>query len=78
MFSLARSFEASGRAVLAISLLLVCQFMLLATSNFVPTIHFGMLTAIGLLAGQMMELFMLPALLVMWGKLGFRNPMLRV
>ena len=78
VFSLARSFEASGRAVLAISLLLVCQFMLLATSNFVPTIHFGMLTAIGLLAGQLMELFMLPALLVMWGRLGFRHPMLRV
>ena len=68
VFSVVRSFEASGRAVVATSLLLVSQFMLLATSSFVPTAHFGMLTAVGLLAGQLMELLLLPALLVLWSR----------
>ncbi|MCM8567011.1 efflux RND transporter permease subunit [Thauera linaloolentis] len=69
VFAVARSFEASGRAVMAVSLLLVSQFLLLSTSDFVPTANFGMLTAIGLLSGQMLELLLLPALLVLWSKL---------
>lgn len=68
VFSVARSFEASGRAVVATSLLLVSQFLLLASSSFVPTAHFGVLTAVGLLAGQLMELILLPALLVLWSR----------
>ena len=68
VFSVARSFEASGRAVVATSLLLVSQFLLLATSSFVPTAHFGVLTAVGLLSGQLMELILLPALLVLWSR----------
>lgn len=72
-FSLARSFEASGRAVVAISLLLVAQFLLLVTSRFQPTSHFGLLTSSGLLAGQLMELLILPALIVLWGKLKMRH-----
>lgn len=68
VFSIARSFEASGRAVVATSLLLVSQFLLLATSSFVPTAHFGVLTAVGLLSGQLMELILLPALLVLWSR----------
>ncbi|QDF98576.1 RND transporter [Azoarcus sp. DD4] len=66
VFAIARSFEASGRAVVAISLLLVSQFLVLGTSSFVPSSHFGLLTATGLLAGQLMELLLLPALLVLW------------
>jgi len=68
VFAVARSFEASGRAVVAVSLLLVSQFLLLSTSDFVPTSNFGVLTAIGLLSGQLMELLLLPALLVLWSK----------
>jgi predicted RND superfamily exporter protein len=68
VFSLARSFEASGRAVVAISLLLVAQFLLLVGSDFEPTSHFGLLTATGLLAGQVFELLLLPALIVLWSK----------
>lgn len=73
VFSLARSFEASGRAVVAISLLLVAQFLLLAGSHFQPTAHFGLLTATGLLAGQVFELLLLPALVVLWSRLGIRK-----
>jgi hypothetical protein len=69
VFSLARSFEASGRAVVAISLLLVAQFLLLVGSDFQPSAHFGLLTATGLLAGQVFELLLLPALIVLWSKL---------
>lgn len=64
VFAIARSFESSGRAVLAISLLLVAQFGLLASSAFIPTANFGLMTAVGLLAGQVFELLLLPALLL--------------
>lgn len=66
VFALGRSFEASGRAVLAISVLLVAQFTLLMGSKFQPTENFGLLSASGLLAGELFELLLLPALLIMW------------
>ena len=78
VYSIARSVQASGKAVLATSLLLVSQFLLLSTSNFVPTSNFGLLTAAGLVAGQLLELVLLPALLVLWSRLNFRHPWLRV
>ena len=65
VFAIARSFESSGRAVLATSLLLIAQFGLLSTSDFVPTANFGLMTAVGLAAGQAFELLLLPALLLM-------------
>lgn len=78
VFSLARSFEASGRAVVAISLLLVAQFLLLVSSSFQPTSHFGLLTSTGLLAGQILELLMLPALIVLWSRLKIRRRLMAV
>ena len=78
VYSIARSVEASGKAVLATSLLLVSQFLLLSTSDFVPTSNFGLLTAAGLVAGQFLELALLPALLVLWSHLKLRHPMMRV
>ena len=65
VLAIARSFESSGRAVMAISVVLTAQFALLATSDFIPTSNFGLLTCVGLLAGQVAELFLLPALLVL-------------
>lgn len=78
VFSLARSFDESGRAVVAISLLLVAQFLLLVSSSFQPTSHFGLLTATGLLAGQLIELLLLPALIVLWGRLKLRHRLIAV
>lgn len=78
VYSIARSVEASGKAVLATSLLLVSQFLLLSTSDFVPTANFGLLTAAGLVAGQLLELALLPALLVLWSRLKLDHPMMRV
>lgn len=65
VFAIARSFASNGSAVLAISALLVSQFLLLATSSFIPTANFGLMTAVGLLSGQVFELILLPALLLL-------------
>jgi len=78
VFSIARSIEASGKAVLATSVLLVSQFLMLSTSGFVPTAHFGLLTAIGLISGQLLELLLLPALVVLWSRMKLRHPLLRI
>lgn len=63
VFAIIRSVESSGRAVIAISVVLIAQFMLLGLSDYRPTAHFGMLCAVGLLAGQVFELLLMPALL---------------
>ena len=63
VFAIVRSVESSGRAVVAISVVLVAQFSLLGLSDFRPTAHFGMLCAAGLFAGQVFELLLMPALL---------------
>lgn len=73
VFAIARSFESSGRAVLAVSLLLIAQFGLLSFSNFIPTANFGLMTATGLFSGQLFELLLLPALLLM--KDGRKKPL---
>ncbi len=64
-FAIIRSMESSGRAVIAISMVLIAQFILLGLSDFRPTAHFGMLCAVGLFAGQVFELLLMPALLGM-------------
>lgn len=63
VFAIIRSVESSGRAVIAISVVLIAQFSLLALSDFRPTSNFGMLCAVGLFAGQLFELLLMPALL---------------
>jgi uncharacterized protein len=65
VFAIARSFESAGRAVLATSVLLISQFTLLATSDFLPTANFGLMTAVGLAAGQFFDMVLLPALLLL-------------
>ena len=69
VFSLARSARVTGRAVVATSLLLIAQFMVLVGSDFQPTANFGLLAAVGLLAAQVMDLILLPALIVLWSRI---------
>jgi len=64
-WAIARCFKASGAAVMAISVLLIGQFGLLAMSDFIPTSNFGLMTAVGLLSGQVFELLLTPALLLL-------------
>lgn len=63
--AIARAYRSAGRAVVATTVLLTAQFALLATSDFIPTANFGLMTAVGLFAGQAGELFLLPALLAL-------------
>lgn len=63
VFAIIRSVESSGRAVIAISVVLIAQFSLLGLSDYRPTAHFGILCAVGLFAGQVFELLLMPALL---------------
>ncbi len=64
VFAIVRSYDATGRAVLATSAILIAQFGLLAMSDFVPTSNFGLMTATGLLTGLVFELLLLPAVLM--------------
>lgn len=69
-WAIARTFKSSGSAVMAISVLLISQFLLLATSDFRPTANFGLMTAVGLFSGQIFELLLTPALLLAWSRRG--------
>ncbi len=69
-WAVARTFKSTGSAVMATSVLLVSQFLLLATSDFQPTANFGLMTAVGLLSGQLFELMLTPALLLAWSRWG--------
>ncbi len=72
-WAVARTFKSTGSAVMAISVLLVSQFLLLASSDFQPTANFGLMTAVGLLSGQLFELMLTPALLLAWSRWGSRG-----
>jgi hypothetical protein len=63
VFAIIRSMETLGRAVIAISVVLIAQFSLLGLSDYRPTAHFGTLCAVGLFSGQVFELLLMPALL---------------
>ena len=54
------------------TLLLAAQFLLLVTSPFKPTAHFGLLTAVGLVTALVLDLVFLPAFIVVWERLAAR------
>lgn len=64
VWALARTYRQAGRAVTATTLVLCGQFLLLTTSQFVPTVEFGLLTAVGLFTALVFDLLVLPALLM--------------
>jgi predicted RND superfamily exporter protein len=63
--SLVRTFNQAGRAVLTTTIILCAQFLVLTTSEFIPTGNFGLLTSIGLVAALLFDLMILPALLIL-------------
>jgi predicted RND superfamily exporter protein len=67
-WAIARVLRQRGRAVIATTLVLVAQFMLLAASGFQPTSIFGWLTAFGLLVALVFDLLVLPAILAAAGE----------
>ena len=64
--ALARSMRRAGRAVVATTIILAAQFLLLVTSPFRPTGNFGLLTSVGLLTALLLDLLFLPAFIVVW------------
>ena len=63
-WAIARSFRQRGRAVVATTVVLSAQFLLMGLSAFRPTAAFGLLTAFGLVVALVFDLLVLPALLV--------------
>lgn len=63
-FALARTVRQRGRAVVATTLILAAQFLLMSLSPFQPTAVFGALTALGLVCALLFDLLVLPALLL--------------
>lgn len=59
-----RSHASIGRAMYFTSLTIIAGFSVLAFSNFVPTIYFGLLTALAMLFAMLANLTILPALLM--------------
>ena len=60
-----RSHKTIGRAMFYTSAIIVIGFSLLSLSNFIPSIYFGLLTALAMLGNTLLSLVLLPALIVM-------------
>jgi predicted RND superfamily exporter protein len=63
--ALARTFSQAGRAVVTTTIILSAQFMILISSLFQPTTHFGLLTSVGLWAALVFDLLLLPAIIIL-------------
>ncbi|MBK1691600.1 MMPL family transporter [Ectothiorhodospira mobilis] len=72
-WAIARTFRHAGRAVVATTLVLVAQFLLLGLSAFQPTAAFGLLTALGLVAALLFDLLVLPAMLILMARTRLRT-----
>ncbi len=62
-----------GRAMYYTSLTITAGFSILALSNFIPTIYFGLLTGFAMLVALMSNLTLLAALLLLFQPLGPAN-----
>lgn len=68
--AMARTHMSTGKAMVFANLALMIGFGVLATSNFIPTMHFGILVSLAILGGLIGNLSLLPLLLrlVYWAK----------
>jgi predicted RND superfamily exporter protein len=55
-----------GRAVFYTAIIIVVGFSILVLSNFIPTIYFGLLTALAMVAALLGALTLLPLMLLIW------------
>ncbi|MEM7099716.1 MAG: MMPL family transporter [Pseudomonadota bacterium] len=69
--------ESIGRALYYTSLTVVIGFSVLAFSNFVPTVMFGVWTAVAMLLALLANLTLLPAMLVLTHRSSDNNPTIR-
>jgi len=62
--ALVRTYRQAGMAVMTTTIILSAQFLVLTTSQFVPTTNFGLLTSVGLVTALLFDLLLLPAILI--------------
>lgn len=60
-----RSHRSIGRAMYYTSVIIIFGFMIMVLSEFVPTVYFGLLTGLAMLAALAGALFLLPKLILM-------------
>jgi predicted RND superfamily exporter protein len=63
--ALARTYRQAGRAITTTTIVLCAQFLVVTTSDFVPTANFGLLTSVGLLTAWLFDIVLLPAILIL-------------
>ena len=68
--SVERCHDSIGRAMYYTSITITLGFIILALSNFIPTIYFGLLTGFSMLVAMMANLTLLPILLVWFKPMG--------
>jgi len=59
-----------GRAVFYTAITIVVGFSILVFSNFIPTIYFGLLTALAMFIALLLALTLLPKLILLWRPFG--------
>ena len=64
-----RSHESIGYAMYYTSATIIIGFSILATSNFIPTIYFGLLTVAVMFVALLCNLILLPILLIQFRSL---------
>ena len=72
--SVERCHDSIGRAMYYTSITITLGFIILALSNFIPTIYFGLLTGISMLVAMIANLTLLPILLVWFKPMGACEP----
>ena len=65
-----RSHSSIGRAIYYTSLTIVIGFSILAFSNFIPSIYFGLFTGLAMIVALLASVTLLPLLLISWKPLG--------
>jgi len=65
-----RSHNSIGRAMYYTTIIITLGFTILALSNFVPTIYFGLLTGFSMMVALLADLTLLPLLIVLFKPLG--------
>jgi len=68
--SVERSHDSIGRAMYYTSITVTLGFIILALSNFVPTIYFGLLTGFSMLVAMIANLTLLPIMIVWFKPMG--------
>ncbi len=72
--SLRKSHDTIGRAMYYTTITIMFGFSILAFSNFVPTVYFGLLTGFSMLVALLADLMLLPLLMVVFKPLGKETP----